>query len=257
MTVTLANSPLAAPVRRDHLGVNLFGGPYVICGEQRLVVPEGSKRLLAFVAIRGGRVDRRHAAGTLWPAGDDERAAGNLRSALWRLRGVGIDVIEADKCALRLRSGTATDLQDTCAWAERLIVGSASESDLRILRWEGDVGDLLPGWYDDWVIFERERLRQRVLHALEALSGRLVQAGRYAESIEAAMQAVQIEPLRESAQRALVEAHIAEGNFVEARRAFLAYRALAQQELGVQPGAALAALLQRARVPVDEPAARH
>ena len=41
---------------------------------------------------------------------------------------------------------------------------------------------------------------------------------------EAAMFAVGIEPLRESAQRVLIEAHLAEGNLVEARRAFVTYR---------------------------------
>ncbi|MGW2995279.1 bifunctional ornithine acetyltransferase/N-acetylglutamate synthase, partial [Streptomyces sp. NPDC001193] len=31
-----------------------------------------------------------------------------------------------------------------------------------------DALDLLPGWYDDWVLLEQERVRQRLLHALEA-----------------------------------------------------------------------------------------
>jgi hypothetical protein len=70
--------------------------------------------------------------------------------------------------------------------------------------------ELLPGWYDDWVLLEREPLRQRVLHGLEALSRHLVRAGRFAEAVEAAMVAVAVEPLRESAQRALVTAHLAE-----------------------------------------------
>ena len=49
---------------------------------RRLNVPEGSKRLLAFVALHSGRVHRWQTAGTLWPDGSDERAAGNLRSAV-------------------------------------------------------------------------------------------------------------------------------------------------------------------------------
>src|SRR5690242_21218853 len=50
-----------------------------------------------------------------------------------------------------------------------------------------DAIDLLPGWYDDWVLMERERVRQRLLHALEALSGQLAQVGRCAEAVDAAM----------------------------------------------------------------------
>ena len=59
--------------------VHLLSGPYVTIGADRREVPEGSKQLLAFVALRRRRVERRQAAGTLWPFGDEERAAGNLQ----------------------------------------------------------------------------------------------------------------------------------------------------------------------------------
>jgi DNA-binding SARP family transcriptional activator len=215
----------------------------VAIGSSRLPVPEGSKRLLVFVALREGRADRRHAAGTIWPSCDDERAAGNLRSALWRLKGAGIDLVEADKCALWLRPGTTLDVRAVSDWAGRLIAGVTQPGDLRIPRWGADAVDLLPGWYDDWVIFERERLRQRLLHGLECLSRQLVELRRCAEAIEVALDAVRVEPLRESAQRVLLEAHLAEGNVVEARRIYLTYRALVRRELRVDPDPTLARLI--------------
>ena len=73
--------------------VHLLGGLYVTRNGVRTEVPDGSKRLLAFLALRRGRVERCHAAGTLWSSVDDRRAAGNLRSALWRLRRADIDVL--------------------------------------------------------------------------------------------------------------------------------------------------------------------
>ena len=76
---------------------------------------------------------------------------------------------------------------------------------------------VLPGWYDDWVLIERERLRQRVCRALERLSGEMVRQARYAEAVEAALITVLADPLRESAQRVLIEASLAEGNWTEAR----------------------------------------
>jgi DNA-binding SARP family transcriptional activator len=111
-----------------------------------------------------------------------------------------------------------------------------------------------PGWYDDWVLLERERVRQRLLHALEALSRQLAGAGRCAEAVEAAMMAVTAEPLRESAQRVLIQAHLAEGNWVEGRRTLEAYRDVLDRELGVQPDPELAALL-RQPVPLRRAAA--
>ena len=80
--------------------VHLLAGTYVTVGADRREVPEGSKQLLAYIALRRRRVERRQAAGMLWPFGDDERAAGNLRSALWRLRRAGIEVVAADKTVL-------------------------------------------------------------------------------------------------------------------------------------------------------------
>jgi DNA-binding SARP family transcriptional activator len=224
--------------------LHLFGGPFVTFGCRRVDVPEGSKRLLVFVALHCGRVERRYAAGTLWPVADDARAAGNLRSALWRLNGAGIQLLEADKHGLVMRDDVAVDLHAVNAWAARLITGSSTAVDLRVMPWGVDALDLLPGWYDDWALIERERVRQRLLHALEALSRQLVRARRCAEAVEVAMMAVGAEPLRESAQRTLIEAHLAEGNRVEARRSFDTYRDLLDRELGAEPDLELTDLIR-------------
>jgi DNA-binding SARP family transcriptional activator len=229
----------AAPV------IHLFGGPFVSYGRRRVDVPEGSKRLLVFVALHRDRVERRYAAGALWPVGDDVRAAGNLRSALWRLNGAGIGLLKADKHGLSMRDDVLVDLHLVGAWAARLIRGVASGDDLGMIPWGVDAIDLLPGWYDDWALVERERIRQRLLHALEALSRALAQIGRCAEAVEAAMMAVGAEPLRESAQRALIEAHLAEGNWVEGRRSFEAYKDLLDRELGTEPDPELASMVCR------------
>lgn len=223
--------------------VHLLAGPYVTVGSERREVPEGSKQLLAFVALRGRRVERRLAAGTLWPFGDEERAAGNLRSALWRLRRAGINVVVADKWSLELSAEVLVDLHLTEQWASRLIEGRADERDLVISRSVADALDLLPGFYEDWVLMERERVRQRIMHALETLSERLAAVGRFADAIEAALLATSAEPLRESAQRALIKAHIAEGNLTEARRSYRTYHDLVHRELGLTPSDEFAACL--------------
>jgi DNA-binding SARP family transcriptional activator len=77
------------------------------------------------------------------------------------------------------------------------------------------------------------------------VSRALVAIGRTGDAVEAAMNAVRCEPLRESAQQTLIEAHLAEGNYVEALRAFRSYARLVRQELGIGPSAGLTALLHR------------
>ncbi len=102
--------------------------------------------------------------------------------------------------------------------------------------------DLLPGWTDDWVLVERERLRQLRLHALEQLSELHLAAGRTAHAIEAAFAAVAGEPLRETAQRCLIRAYIAEGNYASAIRTYHAYRRLLLTELRTEPSPQLIGL---------------
>ena len=225
--------------------VHLCDGPYVTIDGERLDVPEGSKRLLAFVALRHRHLERRYASGVLWPLGDDHRAAGNLRSALWRLRGAGIDIMSSDKWSLSLRDGVEVDAMLMLDWSDRIISNTAEPSDLAVVPQHIDALDLLPGMYDDWAIMERERIRQRMLHALESLSRRLVALGRYADAVDAAMTAISADPLRESAQRALIEAHAAEDNCGEAIRLFEQYRELLRVELGVAPSNGLTSFITR------------
>ena len=75
--------------------------------------------------------------------------------------------------------------------------------------------DVLPQWYEDWVLVERERFRQLRLRTLETLSRQLLLADRFGPALEAGMAAVAAEPLRESAHRAVIAVHLAEGNQAE------------------------------------------
>jgi DNA-binding SARP family transcriptional activator len=239
-----AQSPTIAPETNPQALVHLLGGPYVTYGDERRLVPEGSKRLLAFVALRRGRVERLYAAGALWPFGDDLRAAGNLRSALWRLRRAGVDVIDADKWSLALTPGTVVDVHQLAGWATRLIQRSAEAEDLTLRQLPEDACHLLPGWYDEWVVLERERIRQRVLHGLEALAEQLTEQARYADAVEAAILAVANEPLRESAQRALLSVYLAQGNLAEAQCAYATFAHMLRRELGVEPSRQIAHLIR-------------
>jgi DNA-binding SARP family transcriptional activator len=253
MVAQLTESLVAQEAGDDLPVLHLFGGPFVTVGRRRVSVPQGSKRLLVFVALHRGQVERAHAAGTLWPVGSEYRAAGNLRSALWRLGRAELPLLTADKCYLALDRNLLVDAHLVAEWSARVIAGCASEADLAFLPSSAGALDLLPGWYEDWALVERERLRQRMLHALEALSRQLIGVGRLSEGVEAAGAAVAADPLRESAQRALIEAHLAEGNWSEGRRQFESYRETLRHELGIEPEPQLAALVH---CPADRLGAR-
>ncbi|MEU0950158.1 bacterial transcriptional activator domain-containing protein [Streptomyces canus] len=96
-------------------------------------------------------------------------------------------------------------------------------------------GDLLPDWDDDWVVLEREWLRQLRLHALDALAERLTQQGLPALALEAALASIRVEPLREEPHRAVVSTHLAEGNLREALRHYEAFCYQLRTELNTEP----------------------
>ena len=223
--------------------VHLFGGPYVTVGTERREVPEGSKLLLAFVALRRRRVERRKAAGTLWPCGDEGRAAGNLRSALWRLRRAGIDVLAADKWSLALSADVLVDLHVMDQWVTRLIDGTASGDDLAVSPSWADALDLLPGWYDDWVVLEQERWDQLRLYALEAAAEALLCCGQHMLALEASLVAARSELFRESAHRVIIRVYLAEGNWGAAMQHYQDYQRILRRELNLAPTTAMDELM--------------
>lgn len=226
--------------------LELLGRLHVVHEATTCCVSTGEARLLAFLALRAGEDDRRHVAGSLWPDVDEVRAAGNLRTTLWRLNALPMPLVTVDRSTVALRPEVLVDVRLLCEWAARAISGELHAEDYAHTPWDVGRLDLLPGWQDDWLVLERERIRQRLLHALECMAGALIGQGRHPEAVEVALIAVSADPLRESAQRLLIEAHLAEGNWGEARRCFTEHCGLLDRELGVRPSPRLVALLDRA-----------
>jgi DNA-binding SARP family transcriptional activator len=251
MDVETEGPPAVPGPRRspDAPEVGVLGGLSLRCAGRTVDVPAGARRLLAYLALHPAGVDRRAAAGVLWPSVGEARAAGNLRSALWRLQQVGRPLLVARQTTLTLADDVGVDLARAEAWAGRVLGGRATPADLAVAPGTVADLDLLPGWYDDWVLAVREPLRLRLLRALDALSRLLRQAGRPAEAVEAGLVAVLAEPLRESGQRALIEAHQAAGDWGSARRQFDEFRVLLRREIGVEPSPELTAVVTGRRMP--------
>jgi len=206
------------------------------CDGVDVPLPLSAQRLLAFLALHPRPLLRGYIAGALWPNTSEERAHASLRSALWRLRRPGRSLTQARDGRLGLDAAVAIDVRELDELAHRILErdGSRALAD-PTSELIGLSGDLLPDWYDDWVLVEREHVRQLRLHALEALCDRLLEAGSYAEAAEAALAVIATDPLRESAHRALIRVHLAEGNIGEALRQYAFFRRLSTQLLGLDP----------------------
>jgi len=208
-------------------------------------LPHVVQRLVAHLCLYG-RPARAVVAGQLWPDAAEKQAHGSLRSTLWRLQKAAPGLVEVSNDCLRLADDVRVDVRQLDDWARRARDPTVSIDDLEVPD-AGVRGDLLPGWYDDWVLLERERLRQLRMHALEAVAVRLAGAARYGEALQAAYAAIRAEPLRESARCVVVQIHLAEGNVAEALRAYEEFRELLAEDLGVLPSARMSRLVRDLR----------
>ncbi len=225
--------------------ISLLGGFQVTGAGRRIVLGEGSQRLIAYLALKGRQVKRLAVAGTLWPMATEMQASSSLRSALARLPADARALVAASPREVGLSDAVSVDLWHARYIARDLVATPRSpmETDPRPGTIRALSADLLPDWYDDWAVIEAEEWRQLRLHALEALADRLAAGGRYACAAAAALAAVRAEPLRESPRAALIGVHIAEGNPSEGVREFTRYSELLMLELGVEPTERLRSLV--------------
>ena len=196
-------------------------------------LPMSTQRLVAFLALRGRPTTRIHVASTLWIDGSEDHAKACLRTALWRLRRLSATMVDATSTQLALSETVAVDVRDAAVRATEVLHGDAGGD--RSVVALSYTGELLPDWYDDWVLIERERLCQLIVYALERISTDARRAGRFAESTEAALAAVAHEPLRESAHRLVIESHLANGNPGDAIRQYRLFSRLLRGHLGLEP----------------------
>lgn len=229
----------ASPSRVE---LNLIRGFGLRVDGQAVRVKPGSQRLLAFVALNRVELRRSFIAGSLWTDSNEKRAQANLRSSLWRLQDTDPHLIEVTQACVRLADDVVVDVEESEMLAERILRGTdlddvSDDAELRLRS------DLLPDWYDDWLLLDRERYRQLRLHALEELCGMYASAERFGRSISLGLAAIAAEPLRESAHRRLIESHLAEGNRCEAIRQYRRLEDLLYEHLGITPSDDLARIV--------------
>ena len=223
--------------------LHLLGGFGLQVDDNAVPLTPSQQRLVALLGLRGGALPRGYVAGLLWGDSSESRAHGSLRSTLWKLHALSPGVVRISGDSLTLAPDVPVDVRCATELARALINDRFDDETTSALLEPRFCHELLPGWYEDWVIVERERHRQLSLHALELVCEHLTSLRRYGAAILAGLAAVDRDPLRESAHRALMKVHIAEGNGGEAIRRYRQYEKIAARDLGVRPSPMMRALL--------------
>jgi DNA-binding SARP family transcriptional activator len=229
----------SAPGARDpasaQLELDLEGGFALGSATDARDLPLSAQRVLAFVALRDRPLLRTYVAGSLWPGSNEARAAASLRTSIWRLQKSSPRPIVASTRHIALSSAVEVDARQTMAAAHNVLTAARRSTEPDDLERLVAASDLLPDWYDEWVVADREHMREQRVHALETLCELLTAEARFSEAAQAGLAAIACDPLRESAHRALIHLHVAEGNAAEAVRRYEEYARLLERKLGLAP----------------------
>jgi serine/threonine protein kinase len=196
------------------------------------IPPRASQSLFAYLALGRDTFHRREMlAGMFWPDSSETNARSNLRQALWQIRsGIGQDIFVADKVTVSLDPEMEIEVD-----ADRLRLDATASMDAMLEAVDLYQGDLLPGFYNDWVILERERLREAYGRLMERLLERLIEEMRWEEVSDWAGRWIAMGHVPEPAFRALMVAHAARGNQVGVESVYQRCVDTLERELGVEP----------------------
>jgi DNA-binding SARP family transcriptional activator len=152
---------------------------------------------------------------------------------------------------LSLAANLSLDLQECLEQVRKCEQsGSSAAEDVCLSRLRR--AELLPGWYEDWVILEQNRLRNFRLRVLVGHARRWLEQGDSENAVEAARSAVELEPLQEASVGLLMRAELKLGNRAGALHTFEDFKERLASELGVGPSADLAQLAAGIRGPLAQ-----
>lgn len=222
--------------------VRLIGHFGVLYNEHPVRTPANTDRLVGLLALNDAALSRRRATELLWPDDPRGRAASHLRTLLYRIHRAAEGLIADDDQLLTVGRHVAIDHADWSGWAGRILTDNWQPADLN--RRAPDYGfELLEYLDEDWALIERERFRQRCMHALERQIELLIARTRYVEAIDVGLSGVRLDPFRETMHRSIISCHLSNGNRVEAIRHFELYASLLDRRLGLRPDPSLAELV--------------
>lgn len=240
------------------LSIQLLGGFGVLVDQRPLNLAHIARLqlLLAYLAVHPDcPTPRSQAAFQLWPGSSEKQALTNLRKLLHHLRQdlpTRLPLLEMDVRQLQLHCTDeirvdVVEFASTVEQASHHRSAGQPQAELAALQRAASIynGDLLPGCYEDWLIGERENLRQKYMAALGRLAGLLEQGRRYDDAIQVAAQLLRADPLSEETYRRLIRLHALNGDRVAALGVYHTCAETLSAQLGVEPDEATRQLYQR------------
>lgn len=254
----------AHPRSADSYEFSLFGRFVVSADHQEVLGFEGRRvqELLAYLVLFSGRPHHREPlAETLW-GGDtlDTDPKKQLRQALWQLRLAlrrrpqtrPVLVVEGEWVQLNPDAAIRADVWDLeeASSAVRGLPGEALKAEqAQRFRRAVDLyrADLLEGWYRDWCVYERERLKTVYLSALEKLLAYCEGQGLPEEGLFYGERILAADRAHERTHWRMMRLHLLVGDRTRSLRQFDRCCTALREELGIQPSRSTVALAEQIR----------
>jgi DNA-binding SARP family transcriptional activator len=246
------------------LHVRLFGRPSVQVNQQQIVMlnPSKAHELFVFLILQERYPQHREKLShTLWTQDDALRANQYLRKAIWQLSRELL--LDSDDQLLLVEREWIQLNPDIEVWLDAELleqvplkvdvgVETAEIFNQAITHYRGD---LLEGWYCEWCLFERERLKQRYLATLDKLMRYCERSGQYELGIEYGYIVLRHDMLREHTHRQMMRLYLALGERTSAIRQFQKCAELLKQELNIPPARKTIDLVRAisADIPLPQP----
>lgn len=230
--------------------LHLLGGFHLYQGQLLGGLNIRHQLLIAYLALRAPQaIPRSEIAFKLWADSSEEQALTNLRKALHHLKQIG-DFIQADSHALQLNRDIRLDIADFASAldsADRARRANDVDAELSALEAASAFykGDLLPSLYDEWLIPERDRLRDMFIRAMDRLIAVLENRKHYRDAIKHAQRFLQTDNLREETYRTLIRLHALNDDRAAALNVYHACAGVLSKELGVEPDSSTRELYER------------
>jgi TolB-like protein/DNA-binding SARP family transcriptional activator len=222
--------------------LTLFGGFEARSAQDQPVeiAAQKERALLAVLAVAPGMSQSRDKlASLLWSDRGDRQARDSLKHAVAGLRQLlkpGPSPIMADRQTVRLDPAeVSADVPEF----ERLIAeGTPTALEQATALYRGEFLDgigVRDSAFEEWLLVERQRLRQSAEAALTRLMTQALTEGARDRAAAAARRLLALDPLRESAGRTLMRILAEQGEGAQALRLYEALRDRLHAELGVKP----------------------
>jgi DNA-binding SARP family transcriptional activator len=235
------------------LKVRLFGKFNIEKGNQRI---EGfdsgkSQELFCYLLLnRDQHHNRETLAGILWDSNSTSQSKKYLRQALWQLQNIlQDDASPKEEPILLIEPDWIRVNPEADLWIDVAEFEEAYKKAHGLQGWQLDAetlqalkvaeclynDDLLLGWYQDWSLFERERLQNMLLSILDKLMVYCEAHGEYETGINFGMRILSFDRAHERTHQSLMRLHYLSGDRTAALRQYVRCEQALKEELGVEP----------------------